>query len=80
MELWNEALKKSEKINGLQGLPSRELTYPPFLRHIWVDDFPNFPIVGFLLISLGGYKFQPPIKIYKWMFPKIVDFPKMDDL
>ena len=22
---------------------SRELTYPPDFRHIWVDDFPNFP-------------------------------------
>ena len=27
-------------------IPSRQLTYPPLIRHIWVDDFP-FPRVGY---------------------------------
>ena len=34
-------------------IPSRELTYPPDVWHIWVDDFP-FPFRWDMLVFLEG--------------------------
>ena len=39
----NELSGRLRIISKSHWIPSREFTYPPDFRHIWVDDFPNFP-------------------------------------
>ena len=63
----NELSGRLRIISKSHWTPSREWTYPPDFRHIWVDDFPNFPrwdmfsFPGGYIESMFHPFFPPPV-------------------